>query len=181
MWRTPLCLCHRSFHRVQSPRNLARSCWSPVVQLFLPASAESAPRLDHLGCHSDLGLLLCRLLSEFAPLLFGLVCEASDAASVTAHEEHPLRVSFFPLLSLMQPLQLILIISLIAILEQSLPRVSVLFKTEQGFGHSLQFFFTSFRSCIVSFVWTSSSTLARSGGTAVLSCELNEAASLFNS
>ena len=66
------CVYLGSFHRVQSPRNLAHSCGLRVVQLLLSASAYSARRLDHLGCHWDPGWSLSRLLSELVHLSFGL-------------------------------------------------------------------------------------------------------------
>ena len=49
--RVALCPYRQSFHRVQSPRNLAHSCWRPVVQLSLSASSLSVPRRGHPRCH----------------------------------------------------------------------------------------------------------------------------------
>ena len=133
------------------------------------------------------GLLLCRLLLGFALPLFSSVREALEAPSGTAHKEHPLRVLIFLLLSLMPviPMSPYILASSalsplpahVAILEQSPPHVSV-FSNSSLFLIRSSSSFVSFRSFIVSFVWTSSSTLARFGGIAALSCELDEAASL---
>ena len=67
-----------------------------------PALAWFIPRLNHPGCHLDPGSSLYRTLLAFALLLFGLARETSEAPSITAHEEHSLRVRI-ALLRLLMP------------------------------------------------------------------------------
>ena len=84
-----------SFHRVQSSRNLALSCWRLVVQLSLSASSPFVPRLGHPRCHSGPGSSLNLLLSGVSFPLSDSSLEASRAPSGTAHEEYSLQVSLF--------------------------------------------------------------------------------------
>ena len=177
----------QSFHRVQSPRNLAHSCRPRVGQWSPPAVARFLPLMDHPGCHLDPRSSPYWVLLGFALLLLGLVSEASEAPSGTAHEEHSLMI-----VPLLLPLPVVLIAPcipasrVISLLTASFCNPQTVSSTNPYFSSLSKVFFIRYSSSFfsllfffVSFVWTSASTIARFSGTAALSCELEEAASLL--
>ena len=91
---------HQFFRRVQSPWNLAHSCWLRVDQRLPPAASSFSPQLDCLGCRLMPRLSHFRILLGLAFPFFDSPRQASEAPLTITQGERFLQVTVVPFLRL---------------------------------------------------------------------------------
>ena len=137
---------HQLFQRMQSPRNIAHSCWPRIGQRLALAASWFFPQLKYPRCFLDPGLSLYRVLLGLALPLFDLVREVSEVRRLPMGNAACGKWSFhfcysqvFRLLLsiLLQAFYLFYLLFYTA-LKLFFPHISIFFSSGRGFSHSVQ-------------------------------------------